>query len=149
MQWLALTFLVLLLGVQSFRFAAHYRSADRFYQALLERHPYHTGAWTNYGWHKLYIDKDPEAAERILLGGVEVVEASRNEAARMDYLHNLMVLYLDNGRPTEAETMLQCIAAPWTVRLEGNIYFWHVVRLLDAGSENAEDRQEETPDRGG
>jgi len=149
MQWLALTLLVLLLSVQSFRFAAHFRSADRFYRTLLEQHPHHAGAWTNYGWHKLYIDKNPEAAERILLGGIEVVEASGNEAARMDFMHNLMVLYLDNDHPTEAETMLQCITNPWVVRLKGNIYFWHVVQRLDRQSEKPADRQEETPDRGG
>ena len=149
MQWLALTLLVLLLAVQSFRFAAHYRSADLFYQTLLEQHPHHTGAWTNYGWHKLYIDKDPDAAERILLRGIEVVEASGNETARMDFMHNLMVLYLDNDHPMEAETMLQCITNPWVVRLKGNVYFWHVVKRLDGRLEKPADRQEETPDGGG
>jgi len=149
MRWLALMLLVLLMGVQSFRFTAHYRSADRFYQTLLERHPGHTGAWTNYGWHKLYIDKDPEAAERILLDGIEVVEASGNETARMDFMHNLMVLYLENDHPVEAETMLQCITTPWVVRLKGNIYFWHVVRRMDRPSESPGDQQREPPGQGG
>jgi len=150
LRWVAFTLIVLLLGSQAFRFAGHFRKADRFYQALLERHPLHTGAWTNYGWHKLYMEKDPEAAERILLGGIQAVEASpRNEAARMDFMHNLMVLYLDNDHPMEAETMLQCITNPWVVRPKGNIYFWHVVRLLDRRADNPGDREGETPDQGG
>ncbi len=149
LQWVAFALIVLLLGTQAFRFAGHFRKADRFYQVLLERHPLHTGAWTNYGWHKLYIDKDPEAAERILLGGIEAVEASRNEAARMDFMHNLMVLYLDNDHPIEAETMLQCITNPWVVRPEGNIYFWHVVRLLERLTENPGVRKGQAPDQAG
>ena len=123
--------------MQSFRFAANYGSADRFYQTLLARYPHHTGAWTNYGWHKLYIDKDPGAAEQILMGGIRAVEASRNQAAGMDFMHNLMVLYLDNHRPMEAKTMLQCIANPWVIRPEGSIYYWHVVRLLDERPDTA------------
>lgn len=150
LQGIALTLVLLFLGVQSFRFAAHYRSADLFYQAVLERHPLHTGAWTNYGWHKLYMEKDSRAAERILLGGIQAVEAlPRNNAARMDFLHNLMVLYVDNDHPIEAETMLQCITNPWVVRPKGNIYFWHVVRLLDRRVQNPGDRQGEIPDQGG
>jgi hypothetical protein len=149
LRWVAFTLICLLLGVQSFRFAAHYRSADLFYQALLELHPHHTAAWTNYGWHKLKIDKDPEAAERILLGGIRAVEASRNKAARTDLMHTLMVLYLENDHPIEAETMLQCIMDSWAVTPVRSLYFWHIVRLLDRRSENPGDPQGEAPDQGG
>jgi hypothetical protein len=131
LRWTVLALISLLLSVQSFLFAAHYRSADRFYRALLERQPLHAGAWTNYGWHKLYIDEDPEAAEAILLGGIQAVEVSRNESVKVDTIHNLMVLYLQNGHPLEAETMLQCVTEPWVLRLEGSIYFWHAVQLLE------------------
>ena len=149
LQWIAVTLVVLLLGVQSFRFAAHYRSADLFYQAVLERHPLHAGAWTNYGWHKLYIDKDPDGAERILLGGIEAVDASLNEAAKMDFIHNLMVLHLENDRPIEADTMLQCVMDSWAVAPARSLYFWHVVQLLDRRAQNPGNRQGEAPDQGG
>ncbi len=137
MQWPVLTLLILLLGVQSFRFAANFRSPDRFYQNLLDRHPLHTGAWTNYGWHKLYIDKDPEAAERILLGGIEAVGPLRNEKAKMDFIHHLLLLYLDNGHALEAETLLQCITNPWIVRPVGSIYFWHAVTMLNQSADRS------------
>jgi hypothetical protein len=131
-----LILLALLLSVQSFRFAASFRSPDRFYRTLLERHPLHTGAWTNYGWHKLYIDKDPEAAERILLEGIEAVRPLKNEKATMDFVHHLILLYLDHGYPLEAETLLQCIMQQWIVRPMGSIYFWHAVPLLDRVAES-------------
>jgi hypothetical protein len=146
--WLALTLLILVLSAQSFRFAAHFRGADRYYQALIDRHPLATGAWTNYGWHKLYIDKAPQAAERILLGGIEAVRGSPKKATKMDLEHNLLILYRDNGRPIEADTLLQCIKNRWILRPVGDIYFWHAAGLLDesAGSPRGSSRVD--PDRG-
>ncbi len=138
MQGLALALLVLLLGAQSFRFAANFRSPDRFYGTLLDRHPLHSGAWTNYSWHKLYMDEDPEAAERILLEGIEAVRPLQNEKVTMDFIHQLILLYLDYGDPLEAATLLQCTADAWIVRPVGSIYSWHAVAMLDrAGKEQA------------
>ncbi len=139
LQWAALALLVLLLGGQAFRFARHYRTADGFYRALLDMHPRYTSAWTNYAWHKLYIDKDPGASERILLGGLEAVASIPNDKLKMDFLHNLMVLWLENGRPIEAKTMLQCVMDRWILRPSGNLYFWHMVRQLHNHGEDPSD----------
>jgi hypothetical protein len=100
------------------------------------------GGWMNYGWCKLYIDKDPLGSEWILLGGLKAAEAKGNRAAEMDFMNNLMVLYLGNDRLDEAETMLQCIMQPWATDPEGNIYFWHVVQLRD---KIERDRGEKSP----
>ena len=148
MQWFALTLLILLLGSQAFRFAAYYRRADLFYEVLLERYPLYTGAWTNYGWHKLYVDKDPEGSEWILLGALQAIEDHPCHAARMDLMNNLMVLYLGNNRPLEAETMLQCIMDPWVVKPKGNILFWHIVQWKDKISGNLAEKSPEDPEEG-
>jgi len=131
LRWTVLALVVLVLGMQTVRFTGHFRSADRFYQTLLEKYPHSIGGWMNYGWCKLYIDKDPQGSEWILLGGLQAAEVTRNRAAEMDFMNNLMVLYLGNDRRDEVETMLQCIMQPWTTDPEGSIYFWHVVQLRD------------------
>jgi hypothetical protein len=131
LRWPALALVVILLGFQTARFAGYFRSTDRFYQTLLERYPLSIGAWMNYGWSKLYIDKDPLVSEWISLGGLQTAEATRNRLAEMDFMNNLMVLYLGNDRRVEAETMLQCIMQPWITDPEGNIYFWHVIQVRD------------------
>jgi hypothetical protein len=128
LRWPVLALVVLLLGFQTARFTGYFRDTDRFYQALLEKYPLSMGAWMNYGWCKLYIDKDPLGSEWILMGGLQAAEEERNRGAKMDFMNNLMVLYLGNDRPVEAETMLQCIMQPWIVHPEGNIYFWHVIQ---------------------
>jgi hypothetical protein len=144
LQWPVLALVVLLLGFQTARFAGYFRSADRFYQALLEKYPLSVGAWMNYGWCKLYIDKDPLGSEWISMGGLQAAEATRNRSAKMDFMNNLMVLYLDNDRLLEAETMLQCIMQPWIVHPEGNIYFWHVIQLRDKIEKDPGEKTRET-----
>jgi len=49
--------IILFLSLQTFRFSANYRNPDRFYQGILEINPMYAGAWKNYAWHKLYIEK--------------------------------------------------------------------------------------------
>jgi hypothetical protein len=136
LRWAVLALVVLLLGMQTARFTGYFRSADRFYQTLLEKYPLSMGAWMNYGYSKLYIDKDPLSAEWILLGGLQAAEEKRNRSAEMDFMNNLMVLCLGNDRRVEAETMLQCVMEPWSTDPEGNLYFWHVVQLLDEVEKN-------------
>jgi hypothetical protein len=146
-RWLFLALVVLLLGFQTVRFTQYFRSTDRFYQALLEKNPLSVGAWMNYGWSKLYIDKDPLDSEWISLGGLKAAEATRNRAAKMDFMNNLMVLHLGNDRRVEAETMLQCIMRPWIVDPEGNIYFWHVIQLRDKIEKGLGEKSPEAPEQ--
>ncbi len=127
----------LLLTLQSFRFAADFRTADRFYHGVIARNPRQTGAWLNYGWHKLYIDRDPGAAEAILLDGLEVARGNRDRMAEMDFTNNLIVLYLEAGRLLEAETLLQCVMEDWITRPVGNLYFWRLAERLEVQKERA------------
>ena len=136
LRWPVLALVVLLLGMQTARFTGYFRSADRFYQTLLEKYPLSMGAWMNYGWGKLYIDKDPLGSEWILLGGLQAAEEARDRLAEMDFMNNLMVLYLGNDRQDEADTMLQCVMQPWTTDLEGSIYFWHLAQLREKVEED-------------
>ena len=103
----------------------------------------------NYGWYKLYVEKDPLGSEWILLGGLRNAEEARNGAAKMDFMNNLMVLYLGNDREVEAETMLQCIMPPWIVHPEGNAYFWHLIHLRDKIEDAPADKTPEAPEGGG
>ncbi len=149
LQWLSVILVVLLLGSQTFRFAEHFRTADRFYPSLLDRQSRSAGAWTNYGWYKLYVDKDPPRSEGILLEGLQATENVRNETVKADLLNNLVVLYLENGRPVEADTMLQCVMDSWVVDPERSLYFWNMVRLRNKVAEDAEGRAGEALGQGG
>jgi hypothetical protein len=129
--WSASALAALLLSAQTFHFAGYFRGADLFYEGLLQRVPLHTGAWTNYGWHKLYIDKDPLRSEWILLGGLQAVQGSKSLKTRMDFVNNLAVLYFEQNRPLEGDAMLQCIMDSWVLHPEGNLTFWHVIEVRE------------------
>jgi hypothetical protein len=138
-RWLrcaTLVLLVLFLVARTLLFAGYFRGADDFYQARLERYPLDAGAWSNYGWHKLHIDRDPVHSEWILLGGLEAVAEAKmdllsNPIVDNLLMNNLLTLQLWNARRIEADTTLQCIMDPWVTRPIENMYFWHVIGLRD------------------
>lgn len=149
LRWSGSALLALLLSTQTFRFTGYFRRADLFYEGLLERVPLHTGAWTNYGWHKLYIDKDPLGSEWILLGGLQAVEGAKSPRAKMDFVNNLTVLYFEQNRPAEGDAMLQCIMDSWVLHPEGNLTFWHIIEVRERRLKKGLPRGGETPERKG
>jgi hypothetical protein len=135
-SWFLALALVLLLCSQTFRFSGHFRSADRFYQAVLERNPAYSGAWQNYGWYKLYMEGKPNEAERILLDGLEVVVSREDFRGERKLTWNLLHLYLAEARFEEAQTLLQCTAEKWMEDPVGNHYFWTLVMQLEDKDED-------------
>ncbi len=119
--------LMLLLCRQTFAFSGRFRSADLFYQGVLERNPLYSGAWQNYGWHKLYLDGKPDDAERILLDGLERMVSEGDRRGQRKLVWNLLHLYLANDRAQEACTLLQCVTEAWLEDPVGNHYFWTLV----------------------
>jgi hypothetical protein len=116
-----------LLSIQTFRFASCFRSADRFYEGVLDQNPLNTGARQNYAWHKWYLEKDPTASERILLEGLSATPRAYPKE-RADLHSSLIRLYLDTGRSVEASTLLRCLTRSWLRYVVGNLYFWDIVR---------------------
>lgn len=121
--------LILLLSIQTFRFASNFRDADWFYQGILERNPSYTHAWTNYGYHKLHLDKEPETAEWIILEGLDSLPDSKFHNRVL--LRFLMKLYVRNGRPLETETLLQSEMDDWVTHPLGNLYFWEIIQGIE------------------
>jgi hypothetical protein len=128
--WWVATALVLLLAVQTFRFAAYFRNADRFYQGVLERNPVYAGAWQNYGWYKLYLENEADRAESILLDGLAVMVDEGDEKGERKLTWNLLHLYLRQQRFAEAETLVTCVRSKWMEHPVGNHYFWTLVERL-------------------
>ena len=127
--------LMLLLCRQTFAFSGRFRSADLFYRGVLERNPVYAGAWQNYGWHKLYLDRRADDAERILLDGLERMVSEGDTRGQRKLVWNLLHLYLASGRVQEACTLLQCVRGAWLEDPVGNDHFWTLVEAAENGEE--------------
>jgi len=126
--WLFAGLLILCLGSQTYRFSGFFQNADAFYQGVLDRNPSYPGAWLNYGYHKLYRDREPDRAERILLDGLEALNEQGNPKGLSMLNWNLLHLYRENGRQEEADTLFQCLQEEWSEDPVGNIYLWRYLR---------------------
>jgi len=118
--------IILFLSLQTFRFSANYRNPDRFYQGILEINPMYAGAWKNYAWHKLYIEKKHLTGELKLLQGIQIAKDEDYDKGTMALEHFLLCVYLQNDRQEEFNTHLQSVMKPWTEHPLGSIYFWEV-----------------------
>jgi hypothetical protein len=134
-SWFLTALLVVVLSCQTLRFVGYFRSADRFYQGVLERNPVYSGAWQNYGWYKLYMENKPDDAERILLDGLAVMVSEGDNHGQRKLVWNLLHLYLGHQRVDEAETLLQCTRSEWMEHPVGNHYLWTLVERLQARQE--------------
>ena len=86
----------------------------------------YSGAWKNYAWHKLYIEKQPLSGESILLQGIHIARDEDYDKGMMALVHFLLCVYLQNDRQEEFNTHLQSVVTPWTEHPLGSVYFWEV-----------------------
>ena len=131
LPWFAASACIVMLSIQTIRFAAYFRTADAFYAGLLEKRPSFAGAYVNYAWHKLYIERNRSEAERILMRGILMANEQTNPKGEMDLVRNLLVLYIETQRIPEARTLLECILDRWTEDPIGSLYFWGIAEWIE------------------
>jgi hypothetical protein len=131
LPWFAASACIVMLSIQTIRFAAYFRTADAFYAGLLEKRPSFAGAYVNYAWHKLYIERNRSEAERILTRGILMTNEQTDPKGEMDLVRNLLVLYIETQRIPEARTLLECILDRWTEDPIGSLYFWGIAEWIE------------------